>query len=510
MARVENKQIAINMLAQMGAFAIQFNISFFLTPFIVRTLGVEAYGFVALSSNIIGYMQVVTIALNSMASRFISIAYHSGNIHKANQYFSSVFYANCIISLVILAVSLSMAIYLEYIINIPDGLISDVKYLFLFLTVNAVLNLVFNVYTASAFIKNRLEMNSIRDLISSILRMGILLFLFGLFTPHVSYLGIASVLATIYLVTANILIKRKLTPEFHLSRKFSNWKSIRELLSYGIWNLLINIGTMLEKGFDLLLANWFINNSVMGMFSIVSTITIIIPRVVKIGSFSFAPTIMKYGAKGDIGNIKRNILKSIKMMSLMIISPLSVLYVYGESFFALWIPAQDSNLLHIITILTTLDLIVGMPLEICWTLFAATNKVKMPALAMLFTGVLTFLTLMALLSVFESATAQIVCLASARTFWNIMKFLIFLPLYGAKCLDIEWNYFYKTIAKPVLGIVIALSVCQFYRFVIIPNTWGKFILSAGIVCLTAFAIGGLFILQKEDMKYLAIKLHLTK
>ena len=99
MARGENKQIAINMFAQIAVFGIQFCISFFLTPFIVRTLGVEAYGFVGLSNNIIGYMQVVTVALNSMAARFISIEYHNGNFQKANQYFSSVFYANSILTL---------------------------------------------------------------------------------------------------------------------------------------------------------------------------------------------------------------------------------------------------------------------------------------------------------------------------------------------------------------------------------------------------------------------------
>lgn len=38
---------------------------------------------------------------------------------------------------------------------------------------------------------------------------------------------------------------------------------------------------MLEKGFDLLFANWFIGNAIMGMLSVVSTITVLIPRVLK-------------------------------------------------------------------------------------------------------------------------------------------------------------------------------------------------------------------------------------
>lgn len=510
MLRGENKQIAINILAQIGAFAIQYCISFFLTPFIVKTLGVEAYGFVSLSSNIIGYMQVATIALNSMASRFISMAYHRGDLYKVNRYFSSVFYANCIISLIISIVCLFMAVYLEYIINIPQALISDVKCLFILLTVNTIINLIFNVYTVSSFIKNRLELTSIRDLVSSVLRMSILLFLFGVFAPRVSYLGIASVLATIYLVAANITIKRKLTPELHLSIKNFDWKSIRELLSSGVWNLLINVGIMLEKGFDLLLANWFINYSVMGLFSVVSTITIIIPRVVKTGSFSFAPTIIKYGANGNIEGLERNILKSIKMMSIMVILPLSVLYVYGENFFSLWLPDQNSFILYAITILTTIDLIIGMPLEICWTIFTATNKVKLPAIVILSTGVLTFLTLIVLLPIFDTTIAQMICLASARTFWNIIKYLIFLPIYCSKCLDFKFNYFYKIIAKPIAGIIFALLVCQIYRFIIVPNTWVMFIFSSIIVCFTASVIGSLFILRKEDIKYIALKIHLIK
>lgn len=510
MARDENKQLAINMIAQIAVFAIQLCISFFLTPFIVRKLGVEAYGFVALSNNIIGYMQVITVALNSMAGRFITIEYHKGNLHKANQYFSSVFYANCIISLVIAVVCIFLAVYLEYIINIPSALVSDIKLLFLLLTANTVINLVFNVYIVPPFIKNRLEITSIRNLISAILQMAMLLGLFLLFAPRVSYLGIASVVASIYLVAANIIIKRRLTPEFYLSRKDYDWKSIREILSSGVWNLVNKASVILEKGFDLLLANWFISNLIMGMLSVVSSITVLIPRVVNMAASSFAPSITAQVAKDDIQGIQRNVLKSIKIMSIMVILPLSVLYVYGDRFFSLWLPDQNSDLLYLITILTTLDMIFGMPLEICWSIFSAVNKVKIPAIVMFFVGGLTFLSLLILLSIFDDATVQMICLASARTFWNIIKNVTFLPIYGAKCLNLKWNYFYQNMAIPVFGIVISLLVCQIYRFIIIPNTWGMFIIAAGIVCFSGFVIGSLIILQKEDIKYIAVKLHLMK
>lgn len=84
MVRSDNKQLAINIFSNICIYVLQFVISFLLTPFIVKALGVEAYGFVGLSNNIISYTTLITVALNAMASRFISIEYHKNNIKKAN------------------------------------------------------------------------------------------------------------------------------------------------------------------------------------------------------------------------------------------------------------------------------------------------------------------------------------------------------------------------------------------------------------------------------------------
>ena len=84
MPRSDNKQLAVNIVSNIAIYVLQFVISFLLTPFIVKSLGVEAFGFVGLSNNIISYTTLITVALNAMASRFISVEYHKGNIEKAN------------------------------------------------------------------------------------------------------------------------------------------------------------------------------------------------------------------------------------------------------------------------------------------------------------------------------------------------------------------------------------------------------------------------------------------
>ena len=85
-----NKQLTINLVSSILAFIINMGISFFLTPYITKNIGVEAYGFVSLGTQFINYASLVTIALNSMAGRFITIEIHKKNWESANKYFNSV------------------------------------------------------------------------------------------------------------------------------------------------------------------------------------------------------------------------------------------------------------------------------------------------------------------------------------------------------------------------------------------------------------------------------------
>ena len=108
-------------------------------------------------------MSLITIAINSMSSRYISIEYNKGNIKEANKYFSTVYWANVIISIVVAIASSIMVIYLEHIINISNGLIMDVKLTFALGFMNLLFTFWGTVYTVSAFATNRMDLNSYRQ-----------------------------------------------------------------------------------------------------------------------------------------------------------------------------------------------------------------------------------------------------------------------------------------------------------------------------------------------------------
>ena len=92
-SKSSSKQMSINLIASIISFAVNVGINFFLTPYLVGSLGNEAYGFIGLANNFVQYANIITVALNSIAGRFISIEYHQGNVKKESKIFSSVLVA---------------------------------------------------------------------------------------------------------------------------------------------------------------------------------------------------------------------------------------------------------------------------------------------------------------------------------------------------------------------------------------------------------------------------------
>lgn len=69
------------MAAQLLAFAVNMGISFLLAPIIEAKME-NTYGFVTLANQFVLYAQIVVSALNTMASRFITIHTTEGKTRR--------------------------------------------------------------------------------------------------------------------------------------------------------------------------------------------------------------------------------------------------------------------------------------------------------------------------------------------------------------------------------------------------------------------------------------------
>ena len=122
----KNKQLLINLGTTVLVLVINTVINFFLSRYVVDYIGESAYGFISLANNFISYATIFTTAINSMASRFITLNIHQKKIKTANRFFSSVLIANIIIIAVLMIPSIILILYLDKVVNIPPELVLDV------------------------------------------------------------------------------------------------------------------------------------------------------------------------------------------------------------------------------------------------------------------------------------------------------------------------------------------------------------------------------------------------
>lgn len=496
-----NKQLVINMVAALVAFAANMAINFFLSPFVVNKLGVEAYGFWGLSNNIITYASLITVALNAMAGRFIAISYQKGDLADANKYFSSVFFSNIILSLIFLIILVFCIFYIDSLFDVPDHLVLDVKILFAASFLSAIVGLLMNVYSIATFIKNRLELSSIQNVISNVIRAGLLFSMFSLFPPHLWYYGVTGVVVSAYFGLTNWRFTKMLTPELSLSIQNYDWTKVVELLKSGVWNLISRLGSILEHGFDLLLANIFIGATAMGVFSLTRVVPVLILSMFQMMAGVFSPILTKYYANDEMDALKAELNKSIRILGFFTTIPISILYVYGDVFYSLWQPTQPSQTLFLITILGTIGLAVAMPLESLWGIFTLTNKLKYSTLTVLANSVLVFLTVIILLNVVDDKQSMLYVLAASASLWGTIRSLTFLPMYGAYCLKLPIFTFYPVIFKSLMSISVTLAIGFLLRTLMLPVNWIGFICVSTLLLLVSIAVNSFIILDTEDRHF---------
>ena len=508
MERSKNRQLAFNMIASYIAMGFSLGITFFLTPYIVGELGREAYGYIALSSNLIGYSSLVTIALNAMASRFISIKFIEGNINEANQYYSSVFFSNIILSIVITIVMLIVIAFVNHILDVPDFLLSDVRVLLLLLSTSSVIGLVTGTFGVGTFIKNRIDISSSRNIIGNLLSSLLIVVLFSLLSPHIWYMGVSGLVCTLYMAITNKILLTRLTPELSISKSLFDIRKVWELIKSGAWNVLNKLSEILGQGLDLLMANIFIGALAMGTFSITKNIPFLILSLNATASSVFAPIFTKLYAEKRKGDLIAELNKSIRLLGCISCITLVCCGVFVEDFYSLWLPGQDSDLLAKLTLVGLLACPFTLPNEPLWNIFTITNRLKYSSLFMLFNNCVVFLIVIISMFVVNNDVTRLFILAGTRACIGIIRGFSFLPIYGAYCLQSKATTFYKPMLKSLLCILVSGVMCSNLRLLFNIQSWGELIFILFVSILICLFVCSLIILQKSDRAFLCNKVKL--
>jgi len=499
----KNRQLAINIAASFTALFISMGINFLLSPFIVKTVGVEAYGFVQFGNNIISYLSILAIALNSMSSRFISIEYFRGNQKSANEYFASTFYSNIFLGLLLTPIIIAVILNISKLVNIPIELVLDVQFLLGFLSINFIIGLMATNLSVSYYITNKLYLHSIIQICAHLIKAILLIVFFGLFNPHVSFVALSALIITILTQLANLYWKRKLIPDLKINFKYFRLSRVKELISSGLWNSITRLGSVLSEGLDLLIANLMISVTGMGILSIAKIIPNLINMILNSMISTFLPNMTELYAQKKQVELVASIKQSMRIIGMIINIPIALLIAYGDVLFTVWFPTQDARLLQTLSILTVLPWAFMGQATIIHNIFTIVNRIRLNSILVTLTGFLNVLIVFILL---KTTNLGLFAVAGVSAILSILRNGIYTVPFGAKYIHEPWYIFYPDIIKSILSVTSISTIGLLIKTQAHNYTWFNLIILSAVLSFIGVAFNFIIIYRKDDRKHIIDKI----
>lgn len=389
----ENKQIRRNLAFNIINLASNVLIGLFYTPYLVKSLGVVAYGVVPLALIINQYISVVTGSLTSALTRFYSIALQKDNKEEASMYLSTSI-------VVVLALILILIGPLWYVINnvdniftIPPELVRSAKLLFTYTVISFFLSLLSSVFNITLYAFNRLDYLNIIKIIRSAGKFVFAIMLFVFLDVNIAYVGMANMITEIILLIFSIIVFINFSAgKVNLSLNNFSKTALTTVSVMASWTIIHQLGDTGLYRIDNILVNIFWSSKesgILGAFTELGNYTMIIASV--IGSL-FGPLILIAYSKNNHEEVKKLTLDRSLSVGVMVAVMAGALAGFSPIILRVWV--GDEFIPYTSWLILKLSLI---PFYSAAGVFAfanrAWNKVKFPAVMTVILGVVNFIIL---------------------------------------------------------------------------------------------------------------------
>ena len=492
-------QTTKNIISNVILFCIEILVRLWYTPYLLRNLGNELFGFIPLANSAINIMGVFAQSLNLSSRRHITIELEKNDIPLANQIFNTTFLGTLLLISVVLPIGIILIIVAPDLFNAPQYSERDVQMLFAG-TISAYFLTTIRInFSIATYANNRFDLRNIVSLVSRLIQIGIIVILFNIDSPKLAYVGIGAFTAALAAFMGDIYLWKKLLPDLSLSLKAFRKKHLSPLLGTGSWMLVYQAGWVLYLNVDMLVANRILGLSLAGMYGAL----LVIPKNIRImantvGGVWGPPLLSKY-SQADFKGMDKIVRTSIKLIGLTLALPIGFLAGMAEPFLVLWLGPEYETMVWVF-VMMIIHLSVNLIVAPFFNVQLSLNKVKIPAIV-IFTLAIANGLLMIVLSINYGPLG----LAAASALMLTTKNFVFMPIYTAEIMRLAWWHYVKKLL-PIALVTLCVSILSFGIGVFYPPTSLFQLLTIGfLISIGYLSVAYIFGLN-QDEKVVVMKL----
>lgn len=456
-----NKQQLINLLSNMANLLSNILIGLFFTPYLVKTLGIAAYGVLPLALLINSYINVVTGALVGAMTRFYSIELVASKFREASEYISVAF-ISLFSFIIILSPFITLFILnIDSVLNIPIDYINDSRILFIYIILSFFLSMCSSLLNITQFAMNRLDIMNIIKIGRNVFKVIFVFLFFSFYSINLANIGLSFFLAeVVVLLMSYYFFKRESDKNLHISYKLFNIEKFKTLLNMIFWVLLLHIGEVVLFRIDNLVINKFWSTVESGVVGVFSEFGMYINSVLAVIISLASPLIVINYSKGNIKEMVSIFINNYYVTNFFLLILSSVCISYSSEIISFWL--DDSYTKYSMWFcLKILFVPFIIYISIYNTMFRVYNKLKVPSYLMIICGLIG-LGLMCLVGFYSlsfsnelNAVSILLLMGLVSLFLNLLSTSVYLHRLNK---DISVS----SLLKPLLVMLITLPIAKLF------------------------------------------------
>ncbi len=324
-----------NVLSNWGTYLVAIGVSFFLSPFIIHSLGDTAYGIWVLLGSLVGYLGLLDLGVRGAVTRYIAKFHARAQHGEATRVASSALVLFTAAGMLAIAFSLGLAVLVTQFFEIPQPLVVPARIVVIVGGVNVAVSLASGVFGGVVTGMQRIDcINGIQVATQGFRVLAIVLALkwgFGLVALATIQLG-TSCLSGL----ASYWLSRLLYPELRLLLREYDRKHLDMVLSFGVSAFLLQASGMLILFTDSIVIGAFLPVSFITFFAIAASLTEYARAPISAITHTLTPWASALEAVEKGHQVQHLVLTAGRLATLLALPILVTFVVRGESFIGLW------------------------------------------------------------------------------------------------------------------------------------------------------------------------------